>query len=100
MRLDTSIENLKYVGKIYQPRLKKLGIKTIKDLLWHFPVRYEDWRDRGKIKDIKPNEKISLIGKVVNIENKRMPSKVSATNVIGEHAPTMTRESIIVLRKQ
>ena len=35
-----------------------------------------------------------------NIENKRMPSKVSATNVVGEHAPTMTRESIIVLRKQ
>lgn len=35
-----------------------------------------------------------------NIENKRMPAKVSATNVIGEHAPTMTRESIIVLRKQ
>jgi DNA modification methylase len=35
-----------------------------------------------------------------NIENKRMPSKVSATNVIGEHAPTMTRESIVVLRKQ
>lgn len=34
-----------------------------------------------------------------NIENKRMPSKVSATNVIGETAPTMTRESIIVLRK-
>lgn len=34
-----------------------------------------------------------------NIENKRMPSKVSATNITGETAPTMTRESIIVLRK-
>ena len=34
-----------------------------------------------------------------NIENKRMPSKVSATNKIGERAPTMTRESIIVLKK-
>ena len=34
-----------------------------------------------------------------NIENKRMPSKVSATNVTGEKAPTMTRESIIVLKK-
>jgi 16S rRNA G966 N2-methylase RsmD len=34
-----------------------------------------------------------------NIENKRMPAKVSATNVVGEHAPTMTRESIIVLKK-
>jgi len=34
-----------------------------------------------------------------NIENKRMPIRVSATNVVGEHAPTMTRESIIVLKK-
>jgi site-specific DNA-methyltransferase (cytosine-N4-specific) len=34
-----------------------------------------------------------------NIENKRMPSKVSATNIVGEKAPTMTRESIIVLKK-
>ncbi len=72
MNLETPIENLRYVGKIYQPRLKKLGIKTIKDLLWHFPVRYDDWRDRGKVKDVKPNEKISLIGEVVNIENRRI----------------------------
>ena len=34
-----------------------------------------------------------------NIPNKRMPSKVSATNIIGEKARTMTRESIIVLKK-
>lgn len=34
-----------------------------------------------------------------NIPNKRMPSKVSATNIVGEKAPTMTRESIIILRK-
>ena len=34
-----------------------------------------------------------------SIESKRMPAKVSATNVVGEHAPTMTKESIIVLKK-
>lgn len=34
-----------------------------------------------------------------NIENKRMPNKVSATNVVGEKAPTMTKESIVVLKK-
>lgn len=72
MHLDTPVEKLRYVGKVYQPRLKKLGIKTIKDLLWHFPQRYEDWTESGKVKDIKPNEKISLIGKIVNIENKRI----------------------------
>jgi len=34
------------------------------------------------------------------IPNKRMPSKVSATNIVGEKAPTMTKESIIILRKK
>ncbi|PMM66928.1 DNA methyltransferase [Vibrio splendidus] len=34
-----------------------------------------------------------------DIHNKRMPSRVSATNVVGETAPTMTEESIIVFKK-
>lgn len=34
-----------------------------------------------------------------DIHNKRMPKKVSATNVIGEKTDTMTEESIIVLQK-
>ena len=33
------------------------------------------------------------------IPNKRMPHKVSATNIVGEVAPTMSKESIILLRK-
>lgn len=33
-----------------------------------------------------------------NIESKRIPSKVSATNIKGEVAPTMTKESIIILK--
>lgn len=80
MNLETPIENLRYVGKNYLPRLKKLGIKTIKDLLWHFPMRYEDWTESGKVEDIKPNEKISLIGKVASIENKRIfPRRIVLT---------------------
>lgn len=34
-----------------------------------------------------------------DIPNKRMPSQVSATNVKGEVTPTMTNESIIILKK-
>lgn len=34
-----------------------------------------------------------------DIHNKRMPSKVSATNIKGEKSPTMTEESIIILQK-
>ena len=35
-------------------------------------MRYEDWTATAKIEQVKPNEKISLIGKIVNIENKRI----------------------------
>ncbi|HBO38752.1 MAG TPA: hypothetical protein DD638_08815 [Pasteurellaceae bacterium] len=35
-----------------------------------------------------------------DIHNKRMPRKVSATNVVGETASTMTEESIIILKKE
>lgn len=34
-----------------------------------------------------------------DIVNKRMPSKVSASNIKGQVAPTMTQESIVVLQK-
>lgn len=34
-----------------------------------------------------------------DIHNKRMPSKVSSTNIKGEITPTMTMESIIILQK-
>ena len=33
------------------------------------------------------------------IPKKRMPSKVSPSNISGETAPTMTKESIVLLRK-
>jgi len=35
-----------------------------------------------------------------SIPNKRMPYKVSPSNVVGEVAPTMNKESIILLRKE
>ena len=34
-----------------------------------------------------------------DIVNKRMPSKVSSTNIVGKTSPTMTEETIIVLQK-
>ena len=80
MNFSTPIENLRYVGKTYLPKLRKLGIKTVKDLLWHFPQRYEDWTESGKAEDVKPNEKISLIGRVADIENKRIfPRRIVLT---------------------
>ena len=67
--LSTPIEEIPKIGAIYQKRLKKLGIKTVFDLLYHFPHRYEDFSNLKKISQIKVGERVSIRGKILEIEN-------------------------------
>ena len=41
--LGTPLEAVPGIGKQFIPKLKRLGIKNVRDLLRHFPSRYEDW---------------------------------------------------------
>jgi ATP-dependent DNA helicase RecG len=71
MILSLPIEKIPRIGPVYQKRLKKLGIKTIRDLFFHFPHRYEDFSKIIPISEIKLNETVCLKGKVLEIENTR-----------------------------
>jgi len=81
--LTTPIESLHHVGPRNIPRLKKLGIKTLRDLLWHFPARYDDYRDQTAIADIEPGQKVSIQGEVVKITNRQIfPRHLTITTAI------------------
>lgn len=85
MNLSTPIENLPYVGTTYQKRLKKLGIKNIRDLVYYFPHRYEDFSNVINISDVKINQFCSIQGKILTIENtKTWKKKMTVTNSIVE----------------
>jgi len=64
------IEKLKNVGTRNAPRLHRLGVKTLKDLLWHLPVRYDDYSETVPISDISPDQKVNIQGEVVKITTK------------------------------
>src|SRR3989344_3121727 len=67
--LSTPIESLVRVGPRFLVRLKKLGIKTIKDLLWHFPARYEDYSNLLPISDVHgKGQMVSVSGRVETID--------------------------------
>src|SRR3989338_10682673 len=69
LNLATPIEKLTRVGPRFLTRLKKLGIKTAKDLLWHFPARYEDYSNLLSISDINSaGQIISIAGQVTAID--------------------------------
>jgi len=71
MNLSTPIEKIPRVGPQYQKRLKRLGIKTVRDLLFHFPHRYEDFSNIIPISEVKKGETISIQGKILDIKNIR-----------------------------
>ncbi len=62
LTLDTPIEALAHVGPRTLPRLKRLGIATIRDLLWHAPSRYEDFRELISM------DAIHEVGQVVSVQ--------------------------------
>jgi ATP-dependent DNA helicase RecG len=69
MNLSTPIEEIPRVGPQYQKKLKKLGIKQVHDLLFHFPHRYEDFSNLIPISEIKAGETVSIQGKILEIKN-------------------------------
>ncbi len=71
IKLSNSVSEIRGIGPRYLKYLEKLEIKTIKDLLWYFPFRYEDFSKIKKINEIKPEEKCSIIGVVKKINVRR-----------------------------
>jgi len=69
MDLSTPIENLSGVGPQYQKKLKKLGIKTAGEAIFHFPHRYDDFSKVVKIAELKPEGLFSVQGKILDIKN-------------------------------
>jgi len=69
MDLNTNIKFLKGIGEARAKKLNKLGIKTIKDLIYHIPRKYVD---RTQIFDLDYSllgKEIAIIGEVISKGN-------------------------------
>ena len=71
LNLYSPIEEIPRVGPAFQKKLKRMGINTVRDLLFHFPHRYEDFSKIIKISEVKLNEACCIQGKILEIENIR-----------------------------
>lgn len=69
MELQTLVASLPFIGPVYARRLARLEIKTLGDLLYHFPHRYEDYRLLSKTRTVQAGEVVTVQGKVKSIKN-------------------------------
>ncbi len=62
--LDSPITTLRGVGPRQASRLEKLGIRVIRDLLYFFPRRYDDYSQLKPINRLEYGEEVTIIAKV------------------------------------
>src|SRR5690242_1586346 len=52
LTLDTAIEQLPGIGKVTAQSFRRLGVRTVLDMLYHFPHRYDDYSSQKQIANL------------------------------------------------
>lgn len=73
LNLDTPVRYIKGIGPKKEEVFNNIGVRSVKDLLYYFPFRYEDRRDIKTIKELKEGEFCLLRAKVSARKLKKMP---------------------------
>ena len=82
---DDPIQSLKGVGEALSNRLEKIGIRTVGDLLEHFPLRYEDRAQLLQINELHHGGFATFEATVENGEVQRVRGKsIARLRVIDE----------------
>ncbi|MEK9177135.1 MAG: ATP-dependent DNA helicase RecG [Patescibacteria group bacterium] len=71
MHASDPIESLTRLTALQKSALKKLGIATVRDLLYHFPSRYERSADVKTVAELKAGDTASVYGKFTKLEVRR-----------------------------
>ncbi|MGE0823903.1 MAG: ATP-dependent DNA helicase RecG [Candidatus Binatia bacterium] len=65
--LKKPVQFVKGVGPRRAEQLDRLGIRTVEDLLYHVPFRYQDRREIHKISDLRLGEEGATVGQLVRM---------------------------------
>ncbi len=77
MKLTDDITKISRLNEFQKKALKKLGISTVEDLLYHFPTRYGDTSETKNIASLQKGELAVVFGKISGLKtSKGFKSKI------------------------
>jgi len=71
LALGTPLSRVNGIGPRFLGHLERLGLTTVRDLLWHFPTRYEDFSETKRIADLEPGERVTVQGVIRSVDLRR-----------------------------
>ena len=83
--LDAPVTRLPAIGPSYAQKLAKLGVYTVRDLLYLLPYRYDDFSQLRTIDRLKWGEEVTVIGTVWDIKTRTLAEdRRMVTAVVGD----------------
>ena len=76
------VTTVKGVGEKVSLNLNKLGIQTIEDLLFHFPINYQDRTKLIKIASLEPDQEFVVQGVIKKVSQTFVPRKMLLVKII------------------
>lgn len=67
LTLDTPLRQLPRLSAERAAGLRRLGLVTVRDLLWHFPRRHDDQRRRVPLAELRPGEAATVEVEVASV---------------------------------
>jgi len=90
LTLDSSIEVLKGVSRVTAARLTRLGVRTIGDLLYHFPHRYNDFAHVRPISQMVIGEEQTVLATVWTAAETTLGRRLKGTEaMVGDETGTL-----------
>jgi ATP-dependent DNA helicase RecG len=80
--LDAPVVELRGIGATYADHLARLGITTVRDLLYHPPVRHNDYSRLKTINQLRAGETATIIGTVWDVRQQRSRSGLQMLTVV------------------
>ncbi len=68
---DTPLHQIARIDEVHKKALTRLGLLTVRDILWYFPVRYSHLSEIKLIHDIIPDESVTVYGVVSKLKTKK-----------------------------
>lgn len=82
--LDSPITVVRGISSSMAARFKKLGVSTVRDLLYFFPHRHLDYSQRKSISQLADGEEQTIIANVWQVQEIRLGGRRSTEAIVGD----------------
>jgi ATP-dependent DNA helicase RecG len=79
------------VGSATAEQLARLGIERVVDLLWHLPVRHEDYSQLRTIAQVQPGEQVTIVANLWDVRERKLSrNRQMVQGILGDGTGTLT----------